>query len=144
MAGNHITWRGMSELKAALHNLPHHLRGEAANLVTATANSAALEIRTNYGGPHRHTGNLQDHVRVEIERTSFGVRARVQSTARHAILFERGTAPRQRRQGASTGAMWTKTPRPPGFIAPMQRHRRRLEAGLRALLQRAGLLVSGT
>jgi hypothetical protein len=144
---NSFTLHGWAEFREALRTLPAYLTGEAAKIVDASANSAAVAIRTEYGR-HSRTGNLQAGVVVELRTTGrFGLRAMVWSKAKHAHLFEYGTEARhyitQHGEKHPTGRMWGKTPAAPVFIPTMRRTRRDMYARLKDLLVRQGLLVTG-
>jgi hypothetical protein len=130
---------GLAELRAELRRLPEDLQGEAAHFVEAEGNGAALDIRRAYG-QHRRTGNLQERVTVMIERTKFGVSVEVKSADPIANIFEKGTEARHTDAGANRGVM----PAGHAFIPPMVRARRRVNAFLRSLLERKGLLVIET
>lgn len=139
-----VQFDGLDELRAALRNMPTHLRGQAANIVEAAGNAAATEIRAAYG-KHRHTGNLQEGVTVEHERQA-GVTARsvVKSTAPHAYIFENGTQARHTDLGWNRGVM-PAGGKPAGhiFVPVVVRHRRAMEAKLEDMLKGEGFEVSG-
>jgi hypothetical protein len=134
---------GLAELIVELQSLPDHLVGEAGHIVEGAANAAAFEIRSAYGR-HRVTGNLQEHVVLEqVSGGRYGVKYRVKSTARHAVLFEIGTQARHTKTGANRGVMPAGGSRPPQpiFVPVMQRRRRRMYSELAQLLERQGLTV---
>ncbi len=144
---NRFVFTGLKELQAELRSLPEHLTGEAAHIVEGRANAAAVTLRSVYG-QHRVTGNLQDHVVVEKKATGpLGVAYRVASTARHAWLFDNGSEARHYVTGKgnehATGAMWGKTPPTHVFVRTLITARRKMYDGLRDLLMRNGLRVSG-
>jgi hypothetical protein len=134
---NRIRLDGIEELRDALRRLPHDLKAEAVEIVQETAESAAAEIRAKY--PTR-TGNLREGVHVRpSEVSTFGAGAIVKNSAKHAWIFEHGTVARRTSIGAKRGSM------PPGnvFIPIAIRKRRAMEAKLKAVLVRHGLVVSG-
>lgn len=132
-------FKGMPELIRALEKLPKEISGEAANIVHETANSMALDVRTEY--PY-DDGQLRSGVIVEemtlsqydVLSTGRTLRWKVRSKAPHAHLYEYGTVERfHNRTGKSTGTM----PAKPTFIPIAQRHRRRMFERLSQLLRRA-------
>lgn len=129
-------WQGLDDFKAALRRLPEELVAEAAAIARAEATGATTEIETAL--PVR-TGTLRNRVGATVQTSRFGVRATVRSGAPHALLYERGTAPRHTARGWNRGVM----PAHRVFVPTMQRHRARFYEQLRDLLQRAGLEVSG-
>lgn len=121
-----------------LRNLPADLAGEAAHIVEAAANAAAVTVRSEYGA-HRVTGELQDGVSVEHRPSGpYGAGARLRSKAPHAWLFDHGSQARHWRTGKSTGAMWEKRPPTHVFVRAVIRERRRMWDALRQLLLRHG------
>jgi len=131
-----LTISGLTELREALKKLPPELVRDAAVLVDAEANEAARQITAGY--PTGPTGNLKAHVVVEIATDAVSARARVKSTAKHAHIFEYGTAARRWANGKSTGRM------PVGgvFVPIVIARRRVLVAALIELVERAGLKVT--
>lgn len=147
MSNNRFVWQGMEEFKRALRALPNDLAGEAMRVVEASANGAALEIRTAYG-QHVVTGNLQEHVEVDIQRTGLNVSAVVKATARHSHLFEYGTEARHyftKKRGIrhETGKMWGKQPGGFVFVPIVIKARRRMYERIIDIMKRAGLTVTG-
>lgn len=142
MSNTRFVWTGMEEFKRALRALPNDLAGEAMRVVEASANGAGVEIRSAYG-EHRVTGNLQDHVEVEIQRTGLNVSAVVKATSRHAHLFEYGT---ETRHYVTRAGKTHVTGRMPGFfvfVPRMIRARRQMYEKIATILERAGLRVTG-
>ena len=138
MSGGRVVWSGLEELRAALRALPADLAAEAGHIVTGAANAAAAEIRRSYPV---HSGNLRDHLVVRpAEGGPFGAGAVVVNTARHAYLFEVGTATRHTDLGWNRGRM------PPArvFIPTSRRWRRKMYGELAAVVERHGLRVTGT
>lgn len=136
---NRIVFDGMAELKAALRQLPEELRGEASNVVNATTNAAAVEIRTEYG-KHRVSGRLQAGVVIShVNAGKYTAGAIVKNTAKIAGIFESGTQARHTHLGLNRGSM------PPGhvFVPVIVRRRRQMYETLKAMLVRKGFLVSG-
>jgi hypothetical protein len=136
VAANELRINGLAELREALKNLPPELVRESGVIVHAQAEAAANEIRGAYPV---HTGNLREHVRVELAGDAVSATARVKNTARHAYIFERGTGPRRWASGKSTGRM------PVGnvFIPIAMQRRRIMLAALIDLVEKSGLHVSG-
>jgi hypothetical protein len=142
MSGNRLVIEGIDELRRALRALPAELRGESAHIVEARANGAAVAVRANYGA-HAYTGHLQESVVVEHTPTQFGAAAVVRARAPHAHLFEFGTATRRTVKGWNRGVM-PAAPPIHAFIPVVMRERRAMyEDDFRALLERAGLVVTG-
>lgn len=138
-----LTFAGFDDLRATLRRLPEDLRDEARDLVQAEGERAGDEIRAAYER-HRVTGNLAAGVVVEaFARERFGAAVRVASKAKHAFIFENGTEVRRTKRGWPRGKMWTRQAGVPVFVPAMLRARKRLREGLRALLTRAGLTVTG-
>lgn len=129
--------QGLRELREALRNLPSELTEEANTIIRAQAEDAKREIQNAYP---RDSGNLARGVTVEMNSSAFTANALVRSRARHAHLFEFGSQVRRTHHGASRGIM----PAKPTFIPVMVRKRKLLGQALRTLLQRAGLVVSGS
>lgn len=132
-----FTFDGLTELRAALRNLPAHLAEEAEDVIDNRAELAKSEIVQRYP---RRTGNLRNGVRVKnLPSGPFGAGRQIENRAAHAHLFEHGTQARHTRLGANRGSM------PPGnvFIPAVVRHRRQMYQELKALLVREGLVVTG-
>lgn len=138
MANNRLRLNGMEEQRAALRNLPQELTAEASRIVEGAANGAAAEMRQNYSqGP---TGNLINRVVVtHFDKGKLAAGAVVKNLAPHAAIYEWGTQRRQTAQGWDRGSM------PPGrvFIPAAMRARKRMRDQLIALVERAGLKVTG-
>jgi hypothetical protein len=133
---------GLDELRAALKKLPADLQREAAVIVQAQAEQMAVDVQGAY--PSR-TGNLKSHVQTALSSDAAGgVSARVLSTAltrdgRHlANIYEKGTPPRQWKQGKGTGRM----PATKVFVPIAQLRRRVMVAALVDVVERAGLTVT--
>jgi hypothetical protein len=140
VSNNRLVFDGLAELREQLRSLPADMTGEASNIIDATANGAAVEIRTAYGG-HRVTGRLQDGVVVtHVDKGKYSAGAIVKNTAKHAGIFENGTQARHTDLGANRGSM------PPGhvFVPIVIRKRREMYGKLQAMLERMGLTVSGS
>lgn len=127
---------GLTELREALKALPPELVRESGVIVHAQAEAAAREIAGAYPV---HTGNLRDHLRIEIHGDAVSASAKIRNTAKHAWMFEHGTGPRRWASGKSTGRM------PAGrvFIPIAMQRRRIMLAALIDLVERSGLHVSG-
>lgn len=132
-----FVFEGLEELKKALQALPDELTDEAREIVRTAATDAAEDIKAAY--PVR-TGNLRSHVFVtQFDRGRLSTGFVVKNTAKHANIFESGSQARHTAIGANRGAM------PPGhvFVPRVIRYRRRMWAGLKAMLVAYGLVVSG-
>ena len=136
MSNNAWSWTGLEALKAALRQLPAVLRAEGGHRVTAHANRAALAVRSKY---HQRTGELVEHVGVDLEPGEFGFTAIVRSRSPLAFIYEEGTKPRRTRRGANRG----RSPKHPIFISEMMRERALMYDDLRGLLREQGLTVIG-
>ncbi len=135
--GNRLVLGGFDELRDQLRRLPGELAHEGAEIVDDGAELAHAQI---FQGYPRRTGKLRERLTIERrERGPYGIAVRLVSASPHAWMFENGTQARHTALGANRGAM------PPGkvFIPAMIRHRRAIGEGLRALVQRAGLVVTG-
>ena len=127
---------GLEALKAALRAMPAELRESARPLVQQHAEQAAAALRQGYG---EYRGILRSRVRVSADSSSqWGASTRVISAAPHALIYERGTAARRTRRGASRGVM----PKRPIFGAVLSEARARLWGALRDLLVSHGLAGS--
>jgi hypothetical protein len=131
-----FAFKGLDELQAALRALPAELTGEASKIIEAAGNRAVLDLKRGYPVV---TGNLRDGVEVTFTQGGVSARALVRSRAPHAHLFEYGTEARHNALGANRGRM------PPThlFGRTMSNVRREMYEGLRALLERHGLKVTG-
>ncbi len=136
MSANRLTIEGLDELLSALRRLPQDLADDGAGVVAATTNEAARSIVDGYPTV---SGNLKDGVTAQVQRSGFGVIGTVRSRAKHAQIFEVGTASRQTALGYNRGAM------PPGnvFVPVMIRRRKRMYELLKAIVAKQGLEVSG-
>lgn len=138
MSNNRLVWEGLEEFKAALRQLPVELREEGADIVEMAADAAKNEIGTIYT-EHKESGNLASHLKSDITRNDFGISVALKSTAKHAHLFEDGSATRKNKAGANRGYM-------PGFnvfVPTVIRRRRWMTNQLIGLMQTVGLEVSG-
>jgi hypothetical protein len=134
-----LVLEGLDELKAALRALPDRLRDQAAVIVRLYAARASDEITRAY--PDRAAGELGEHMQVRTEAAGrFGVVVAVRNTSRLAWIFENGTRTRQTKLGANRGVM------PPGhvFFPLYYRYRRDMNDALVAMLEREGLIVTGS
>lgn len=137
-----VTWSGLQEFKNELRKLPDELKGEGAKIVLDTAQSVARDVQAAY--PQGPTGNLKRGVRMTVEALDRGgSAARVQSTARHAHLFEKGTGPRQNRRGANRGRM-PAAPESQQMIPIAIRARRQMYERLIRMVQAHGLTVTAS
>lgn len=137
MSANSFTWEGLGDFRAMLRNLPRALHGDARNIVHARANRAALAIRSKYP---QVTGNLVEHVIVDIHDTDRIAAAVVRSTAHHAWLYEKGTKVRKHKDGANKG----RSPKHPIFVKEAMRERAAMRRDLRDMMRRHHIRVTGT
>lgn len=139
-----FTFLGMNEFKIDLANLPATLTSEASDLVREHAEDAGAFVRAAYGR-HVLTGNLRKGVRVKKKAArKYGAVYKVESSAPHATIFERGTEVRH---------YITKKNRVRKLVGPMPafnifgpimgRQRRLLGLDLWHLLRKHGLRVIG-
>jgi hypothetical protein len=138
VAANQLRIDGLAELRRALLALPPALVHEAGVIVHAQAEAMMREVAAGYAR-HVHTGNLLNHLRLELGQDQVSASARVKNTAKHAYIFENGTAPRHHASGKSTGRM----PEGRVFIPIAIQRRRIMYAALIDLVERSGLHVSG-
>jgi hypothetical protein len=136
VSNNRLEFVGLAELKAELRKLPTELVNEARQIVLVAVEEAADDIRDGYP---RRTGDLKDKVKTTHEHTAFGAIGKVKNTSKHALPFEVGTQARHTALGANRGSM------PPGnvFRPAIAKKKREMYEGLKALLERHGLQVSG-
>jgi hypothetical protein len=145
-----VKLEGIFELRAALRSLPADLAHEAEGIVVSHATEAQREIRGGYpigpqGSPKSNSGHppggLRRGVTLDVERSAFGVIARVRSHAHHAHLYEDGTKPRFNKRGAYRGVM-PKAQEPNRMIPKVIRIRARMVQALIELVKRAGFQVA--
>jgi len=135
-----LEMQGLSELRAALRNLPEDLAAEADVIVQAQAAEAQRQIQQAYAeGP---TGNLRRMVTRTKESSRYGSAALVRSRAPHSHLYERGSKPRKTATGANRGAM-PEAPDVNRMIPIVVRRRRVMVEALIAMVRKAGFLVEG-
>lgn len=133
-----LKFEGMNEFRAALRRLPEELAGEAGHIIEGTANAAATDIKRAYPA---HTGRLIAGVVVQHgDNGKVSAGAIVRSTARHAHLFEYGTATRRNSHGANRGAM-PKAQENRRMVPIAVRHRRTMVGKLVDMLRRIGFVV---
>jgi hypothetical protein len=139
LSNNRLVIDGFDELRAALLKLPDDLAQEGEGIVERHATAAKDEIVRQYTA-HHHTGNLEKHVSLKIDRTgSAGVVGTLKSTSPHASLFEFGTQVRHTAAGANRGA----SPPHAVFIPTVIRERRAMTTDLVELVKKAGFEVTG-
>jgi len=137
---NQIVWEGLTELRAALRELPANLATEASGIVNDAAEGAKAEILAAYQA-HRRSGDLAAHLTLGRGRAigRFSASTILKNNAKHAWMFENGSQARHHKLGGSTGSM----PAAHIFIPTVMRHRRAMYARLAALLEYHGLSVTG-
>jgi hypothetical protein len=144
MSENKLVFTGLEAFKADLRNLPRDLTGEAAHIVIAHANRAALAVRQQY---HiGKTGDLVEHVVVNpLEASEFAAVAKVVSNSNLAFIYEEGTVRRDavKRHGKpmKKKANRGSSPKHPIFIAEMMRERAAMEDDLADMMRQHGLTV---
>ena len=128
---------GIDDFREALRNLAPDLAQDAGDLIVEHTNIAAERMVAAY--PEGPTGHLKGGVKFSIERSQFGALGIVKNTAQHAYIFEEGTQARHTELGANRGAM------PPGhvFVPIMMDERRKVNDGLKTLIQASGLETDG-
>ena len=133
---NGLVWSGVDELQAELRALGDALARDGSAIVQAAGNGAFATI---HGGYPRRTGDLKQGLTVTHTRTAYGAKALLVNTSPHAIPFEVGTQARHSKLGANRGSM------PPNhlFTRTMNSARRAMNTQHTALLERAGLTVTG-
>lgn len=138
--GARVVLDGLSDLRAALQQLPEELAAEANEIVASHALAAQQQIQAAY--PQGPTGNLKKLVSTTVSASRFGGAAIVKSRAAHASLFEKGTVLRRTAKGFNRGRMPAASPAE-AFIPKAIRARKAMNAGLIVLVQRAGFEVDG-
>ena len=128
---------GLTDLRAALLKLPPELVREAGVIVHAQAEAAAREIAGAY--PVK-TGNLRNHLRVELGGDAVSATARVKNTARSTPT---SSSRARRRAAGPTARVPGAMPAGRVFIPIAMQRRRIMLAALIDLVERAGLHVSG-
>jgi hypothetical protein len=145
VAGTQLRINGLDELRKALLALPPELVRESAAIVHAHAAEAERQIAAAYPVV---TGNLRDHLRVELRGDTVSASAIIRNTAvtrsgvrrPFAWIYERGTGPRRWARGKGTGMM----PKGDVFIPIAMRRRQIMVAALIDLVERTCLHVTGT
>ena len=97
-------FKGMAALLADLQALGPTVSREAGNIIQATTNSMALDVKSSYPSDD---GDLRKGVVIDDRGPLV---KRVRSRAKHAHIFERGTVRRRTHTGADRGTM------PPGNV----------------------------
>jgi hypothetical protein len=134
-----LVLEGLAEFREALRRLPEQLRAEGAEIVGDAAELTKASLIQAY--PLGDTGKLRAGVRLVKAFTDYGAVAIVKSTAKHASIWEFGTAVRSTRQGWNRGVSPSHAAE--GLIPIAMRNRKHMYAQLGALLQRAGFEVHG-
>jgi hypothetical protein len=142
---NRVVWTGLNEYQAELKRLPDVCTDETAKLIEGEVNGAYVTVSQVYGA-HRHTGTLQNRLRIAPlkRRGQFIAGLELVSGSPIAWLFDNGSQARHWASGKSTGTMWGKTPPTHIFARTVGRARRALTLQYRAMLLRHGAVrVSG-
>jgi len=130
-----FTLDGINDLRTALLAAgPEFADQRLRPLLRQHAHSLAGDVRQQYGR-HNRTGNLANHIVVDEQAGNSAtlLRSRVRSTARHAYIFEYGTAVRRTNTTkANRGVM----PAANVFVPSAIRWRARLYEDARQALQR--------
>jgi hypothetical protein len=138
MSDNRLNYDGMEEFKQALRQLPAELSQDGGDIVVRHAEDAGDDIRSQYAAS-AVTGDLAKKVRVRVLSREAGAAAIVESTAKHAYIYENGTQIRKTKNGKNLGAM------PPAhvFVPTVIRARRAMVGDLKDLMTNKGLEVTG-
>jgi hypothetical protein len=131
-----VTWSGLDELRENLRTLTPDLAEEADGIIEHEAQLAKAEVAQGYP-----PGELRD--RLGSTTTSvgrFGTSVMLSNSSPVAWIFENGSQARHNKLGANRGVM----PPAHAFVPPIVRHRAAMWTKLRALVERAGLVVTGT
>jgi hypothetical protein len=153
--GVEIKWEGLDELRTALRNLPEDLATQAASVVRAAADQAAMETRIAYPvrqtglypGPTRKSswfppGVLRGRVTVEDKSGQFSAKFKARSLAPHANLYENGGKfVRRNKKGANRGQM-PAAPIEDRMIPKVIRIRARMVQQLIEIVKAAGFEVT--
>lgn len=139
MSNNQLRLDGLSELRAALRQLPAGLAKDGADRVEAATERARAALVRTY--PHGDTGKLRAGVRSKIERSGVAVVGTVISSSPHAHLWEFGTQNRHTRQGWNRGR--SPSHHREGLVPIAQRERRAMNGELVDIVRQAGFEVSG-
>ncbi len=140
MSQNRLTFAGMDQLRQALRKLPETLAQEAAVIVQAQAIEAKAQIQRAY--PEGPTGNLRRGVTAEHNLSRAATYSLVKSRAKHAWMFEHGTAQRKTGTGANRGRM-PEAQDNQKMIPIIVRRRRVMMSALIDLVRKAGFQVEG-
>jgi hypothetical protein len=131
---------GLPELLEALRQLPEQLKMEAGAIIEGAAERAQAQIYQTYP---KVTGNLRRGLALERAESEFGVSIQLLNKAKHAYIYEIGTAARHyitKENGVvhATGAM------PAGnvFVPIVIRNRTAMYEALARLIEAHGLEVS--
>ena len=134
-----LRWEGLEELRAQLRAMPAELTAEASAIVHDTAATAVSAMLAEYP-----EGELRDRLSQQPLTTgTFGIGVLIKNASGWAWHWDHGTALRHRKGGGSTGAEWGGKKPPHTFGRVMAQKRRAMYEQLKALLERAGLSVSG-
>lgn len=139
MSNNRLELTGLSELRAALRQLPDDLAKNGGDRVEAATERARSALVQAY--PRGDTGKLRAGVRSKIERSGVAVVGTVNSSSPHAHLWEWGTQNRHTRQGWNRGR--SPSHQREGLIPIAQRERRTMNGELVEIVRQAGFEVSG-
>lgn len=134
-----LTLRGVDELREALRHLPDDLAGEAGAIIRDAATTAHRDVEAEFAA-HVVTGNLERRLELhEVAAGRYGAILKVIDRAKHAWLFEHGSAARHWLNGKLTGTM----PAAHVFVKAMVHQRAIMWDRLRVLVERHGLKVTG-
>ena len=153
--GVQIQWEGLDELRTALRNLPEELATQAASVVRASAEQAAMDTRLAYPvrqtglypGPRRKSswfppGILRGRVTTTDRSTPVSASFKVKSQAPHANLYENGGKfVRRNKRGANRGTM-PAAPIDARMIPKVIRIRARMVQQLIEIVKAAGFEVT--
>lgn len=137
-----VQWTGLRELREQLRQLPQHLTNEASGIVQAAVQSAYTDIYNAYPAV---TGNLRAGLTIggggmRASSRALGANALLYNSAKHAWLFDNGTAERRSNTRTRLGSMKPTHV----FVRAAMKHRRAMYARLVHMLEREGLRVTGS
>ena len=132
---------GLAELIEELRNLPQELTSEASSIAEKAGRAAFNQISANYAS-HVHTGDLVGHMKMDIERSQFGVLVTVSNTAKIAFVYENGSEARHYYTKNGVKHVTGRMPALHAFIPPASRNRRAMYQALGEMVEKKGLTVT--
>lgn len=135
-----VAFTGLDDLMAQLRALPAELVAEANVIVAAAAQKTEAEASAAYMGEATPVPELADGLVTKGNADAFGASWRVTNKDYRSGWYEFGTATRQTSLGYNRGA----EPAHPTLVPIAMRNRAAMYAQLWALVERAGLELSGS